>query len=97
MSTTRRHNPDEFKREALELLASKGAGLAIPALLTWPGSAILHDIKGENWTLTAGWRGQFGRVRLFDPANPESSVYNPLLEVRRRGAKLRRHSGRRDP
>ena len=54
-----------------------------PALLTWPGSAIVHDIKGENWTLTAGWRARFGCVLLFDPTNPQSSAYNPLLEVRR--------------
>ena len=47
------------------------------------GSAIVHDIKGENWTLTAGWRARFGRVLLFDPTNPASSAYNPLLEVRR--------------
>ena len=25
-------------------------------LLTWPHSAVIHDIKGENWELTAGWR-----------------------------------------
>ena len=24
----------------------------MPTLLTWPGSAIVHDIKGENWSLT---------------------------------------------
>jgi len=52
-------------------------------LLTWPGSAIVHDIKGENWMLTAGWRARFGRVVLFDPTNVQSSAYNPLLEVRR--------------
>jgi type IV secretion system protein VirD4 len=51
--------------------------------LTWPGSSIVHDIKGENWHLTAGWRARFGRALLFDPTNPESSAYNPLLEVRR--------------
>ncbi len=55
----------------------------VPTLLTWPGSAIVHDIKGENWTLIAGWRARFGRVRLFDPTNAESAAYNPLLEVRR--------------
>ena len=55
----------------------------MPTLLTWPGSAIVHDIKGENWGLTAGWRARFGRVLLFDPTNTKSSAYNPLLEVRR--------------
>jgi len=63
--------------------SGKGVGLVVPTLLTWTGSAIVHDIKGENWTLTAGWRARFGRVVLFDPTNAQSSGYNPLLEVRR--------------
>ncbi|MEO7025970.1 MAG: type IV secretory system conjugative DNA transfer family protein, partial [Caulobacteraceae bacterium] len=63
--------------------SGKGVGLVIPSLLTWPGSAIVHDIKGENWQLTAGFRARHGRVLLFDPTNTKSSAYNPLLEVRR--------------
>ncbi|MGC0321027.1 type IV secretion system protein VirD4 [Bradyrhizobium sp. USDA 326] len=63
--------------------SGKGVGLVIPSLLTWPGSAIVHDIKGENWQLTAGFRSHHGRVLLFDPTNAKSSAYNPLLEVRR--------------
>jgi type IV secretion system protein VirD4 len=63
--------------------SGKGVGLVVPTLLTWPGSAIVHDIKGENWMLTAGWRARFGRVLLFDPTNAASAAYNPLLEVRR--------------
>jgi type IV secretion system protein VirD4 len=63
--------------------SGKGVGLVVPSLLTWPGSAIVHDIKGENWQLTAGFRAKHGRVLLFDPTNTRSSAYNPLLEVRR--------------
>jgi len=63
--------------------SGKGVGLVVPSLLTWPGSAIVHDIKGENWHLTAGFRALHGRVLLFDPTNSKSSAYNPLLEVRR--------------
>jgi type IV secretion system protein VirD4 len=63
--------------------SGKGVGLVVPTLLTWPGSAIVHDIKGENWTLTAGFRSGFSRVLLFDPTNLQSAAYNPLLEVRR--------------
>ena len=63
--------------------SGKGVGLVVPTLLTWSGSAIVHDIKGENWTLTAGWRAKFGRVLLFDPTNAAGAAYNPLLEVRR--------------
>lgn len=32
--------------------SGKGVGLVVPTLLTWPGSAIVHDIKGENWGLS---------------------------------------------
>jgi type IV secretion system protein VirD4 len=63
--------------------SGKGVGLVVPSLLTWTGSCIVHDIKGENWGLTAGLRARFGRVLLFDPTNTASSAYNPLLEVRR--------------
>jgi type IV secretion system protein VirD4 len=69
--------------------SGKGVGLVVPTLLTWPGSAIVHDIKGENWGLTAGWRARFGRVLLFDPTNANSCPYNPLLEVRRGDAEIR--------
>ncbi len=63
--------------------SGKGVGLVVPTLLTWPGSAIVHDIKGENWQITAGFRAKHGRVLLFDPTNPKSAAYNPLIEVRR--------------
>ncbi|KAF0104053.1 MAG: type IV secretion system protein VirD4 [Rhodospirillaceae bacterium] len=63
--------------------SGKGVGLVVPSLLTWAGSAIVHDIKGENWQLTSGFRARYGRVLLFDPTNAGSAAYNPLLEVRR--------------
>ena len=69
--------------------SGKGVGLVVPTLLTWPGSTIIHDIKGENWGLTAGFRARYGRVLLFDPTDPASSAYNPLLEVRRGDKKVR--------
>ncbi|MGK7755170.1 conjugal transfer protein TraG [Roseovarius sp. C03] len=69
--------------------SGKGVGLVVPSLLTWPGSAIVHDIKGENWQLTAGWRSRFSRVLLFDPTDPASAAYNPLLEVRRGDSEVR--------
>ncbi|MGY8682556.1 conjugal transfer protein TraG [Bradyrhizobium sp. UFLA05-153] len=63
--------------------SGKGVGLVVPTLLTWPGSCIVHDIKGENWHLTSGFRARHGKVVLFDPTNRNSAAYNPLLEVRR--------------
>lgn len=69
--------------------SGKGVGLVIPTLLTWPGSAIIHDIKGENWQLTAAFRAKYGRVLLFDPTNAECHAYNPLFEIRRGAQEVR--------
>lgn len=63
--------------------SGKGVGLVVPTLLTWPHSAVVHDIKGENWDLTSRFRSRFGRVLLFDPTDERSAAYNPLMEVRR--------------
>jgi type IV secretion system protein VirD4 len=63
--------------------SGKGVGLVVPTLLGWTGSAVIHDIKGENWALTAGWRSRFSHCLLFNPTDPRSARYNPLLEVRR--------------
>ncbi len=69
--------------------SGKGVGLVIPTLLTWPYSTIVHDIKGENFQLTSGWRARFGSVLLFDPTNPASAAYNPLLEIRKGDCEVR--------
>jgi type IV secretion system protein VirD4 len=63
--------------------SGKGVGLVVPTLLSWTGSAVIHDIKGENWTLTAGWRVRFSHCLRFDPTDARSARYNPLFEVRR--------------
>jgi len=69
--------------------SGKGVGLVIPTLLTWPYSTIVNDIKGENFQLTSGWRARFGSVLLFDPTNPASAAYNPLLEIRKGDSEVR--------
>ena len=63
--------------------SGKGVGLVVPTLLSWTGSAVIHDIKGENWTITAGWRSRFSHCLYVNPTDPRSAAYNPLLEVRR--------------
>jgi len=66
--------------------SGKGVGLVLPTLLSWPHSVLVHDIKGENWALSAGWRQkELGSLCLkFDPtAGDGSSVrFNPLSEIR---------------
>ncbi len=78
-----RHDGPEHVIAVAPTRSGKGVGLVVPTLLTWPQSAVIHDIKGENWSLTAGWRSRFSHCLLFDPTNPLSARFNPLLEVRK--------------
>jgi type IV secretion system protein VirD4 len=78
-----RHDGPEHVIAVAPTRSGKGVGLVVPTLLTWPHSTVIHDIKGENWTLTAGWRSRFSHCLLFDPTNPLSARFNPLLEVRK--------------
>jgi type IV secretion system protein VirD4 len=77
-----RHDGPEHVMAFAPTRSGKGVGLVVPTLLTWPGSAVIHDIKGENWQLTAGWRMRFSHCLLFNPTDVRSAAYNPLLEVR---------------
>lgn len=77
-----RHDGPDHVMAFAPTRSGKGVGLVAPTLLSWTGSAVIHDIKGENWALTAGWRSRFSHCLLFDPTNPASAQYNPLLEVR---------------
>ncbi len=78
-----RHDGPEHVLAFAPTRSGKGVGLVIPTLLTWPHSAVIHDIKGENWQLTAGFRSSFSHCLLFNPADLKSARYNPLLEVRK--------------
>src|SRR5690606_17199113 len=84
----RHHGPEHIMGFA-PTRSGKGVGLVIPTLLSWTGSAIIHDIKGENWQLTAGWRARFSHVLLFNPTDQRSAKYNPLLEVRKGANEVR--------
>jgi type IV secretion system protein VirD4 len=63
--------------------SGKGVGLVIPTLLAWQESAVIFDIKGENWDRTAGYRAAAGQVCFrFAPVEEHGSRFNPLAEVR---------------
>jgi len=65
--------------------SGKGVGLIVPTLLSWGESAVITDLKGELWELTAGWRKQHAgnRVLRFEPAAVEGGAHwNPLEEIR---------------
>nr|NUR36458.1 conjugal transfer protein TraG [Sphingomonas sp.] len=78
-----RHDGPEHVMAFAPTRSGKGVGLVVPTLLGWSGSAVVHDIKGENWQLTAGWRARFSHSLQFNPTDARSARYNPLLEVRR--------------
>lgn len=64
----------------------KGVGVVIPNLLAWPGSAVVLDVKRENWDATAGFRAAHGQAtHLFDPLDPKGRTarYNPLGHIDR--------------
>ena len=84
-----RHAGPEHVMAFAPTRSGKGVGLVVPTLLSWTGSAVIHDIKGENWTLTSGWRSKFSHCLLFDPTNAGSARYNPLLEVRKGAGEVR--------
>jgi type IV secretion system protein VirD4 len=46
---------------------------------------VITDLKGELWSVTAGWRKVHAgnKVIRFDPASPKGSAcWNPLDEIR---------------
>jgi type IV secretion system protein VirD4 len=65
--------------------SGKGVGVVIPNLLNWPDSAVVLDIKGENYDVTAGYRAAHGQaVYAFSPfdESARSHRWNPLTAVR---------------
>ena len=66
----------------------KGVAVVIPTLVTWKGSSLTNDIKGENWLYTAAYRKSLGhKVFRFeataDGVEKVSCHYNPMVEIRR--------------
>jgi len=79
-----RHNGPEHVLAFAPTRSGKGVGLVIPTLLAWSESAVIYDIKGENWAKTAGFRAAKGHLCFkFSPVEESSSSrFNPLFEVR---------------
>ena len=79
-----RHKGPEHVLVFAPTRSGKGVGIVIPTLLSWDQSVLVHDIKGENWALTSGFRERVltQRVIRFDPTSPDSARFNPLQEIR---------------
>lgn len=60
--------------------SGKGVGVVIPNLLEWHGSAIVLDIKYENYNITANRRKNDlnNEVYFFAPGNKNSHCWNPF-------------------
>lgn len=80
-----RHNGSEHILCYAPTRSGKGVGLVVPTLLSWKHSAVITDLKGELWALTAGWRKQHAgnKVLRFEPARLTGCIgFNPLEEIR---------------
>ena len=63
----------------------KGVGVVIPTLLTWPGSAVVLDVKGENAEITAKCRAEMGdTIYVFSPYDEEGRThrFNPFTPIK---------------
>lgn len=63
----------------------KGVSYLLPNLLSYPGSVFVTDPKGENATISAGYRATLGKVCVLDPWEITSGeaaryrdTFNPL-------------------
>jgi type IV secretion system protein VirD4 len=63
----------------------KTTGLAIPALLEWPGPVVATSVKGDLVAHTRGYRAQLGTTWVFDPTATAgvgpSDGWSPLQEA----------------
>ena len=73
--------------------AGKGRSAIVPNMLTYPGSVLATDIKGELAVITARQRSTLGDVHILDPfgvataALPEEALplvtgFNPIMAMR---------------
>ncbi|HGY1948840.1 TPA: type IV secretory system conjugative DNA transfer family protein [Escherichia coli] len=80
-----RHSGPEHVLTYAPTRSGKGVGLVVPTMLSWAASAVITDLKGELWALTAGWRQKHARNKVlrFEPAAASGcACWNPLDEIR---------------
>jgi type IV secretion system protein VirD4 len=77
-----RHDGPEHYAIIAPTRSGKGAGIVVPTLLSWRGSAIVYDLKEENFQRTAGERSRFSDILYFNPNSLSTTRFNPLDEIR---------------
>lgn len=81
-----RHDGPEHIMGFAPTRSGKGVGPILMTLLSWFGSLVCLDIKGENWALSSGFRKFILRQKTlrFDPADAsgKGARFNPLREIR---------------
>lgn len=73
----------EFVMLAAPTRSGKGVSFVIPNLLTFPDSAVVLDIKGENYRLTSQFRKKHlkNKIIYFNPFSENSHRWNPLSYI----------------
>jgi type IV secretory pathway TraG/TraD family ATPase VirD4 len=70
--------------------SGKGRSAIIPNLLTWPGSALVIDPKGQNAAVTAAARGH-GGGRVKKGLGQSVRIVDPFAELKAQGVDLKTH------
>ena len=70
--------------------SGKGRSAIIPNLLTWPGSALVVDPKGQNAAVTAAARGH-GGGRVKKGMGQSVRIVDPFGELKAQGVDLPTH------
>ena len=73
----------EFVLLAAPTRTGKGVGFCVPNLLQFTDSAVVLDIKGENYNLTSEFRRRYmgNEIVYFNPFSENTHRWNPLSYV----------------
>ena len=74
---------DDFVSLAAGTGFGKGVSVVIPNLLEWKESAVVMDIKNENFNITSKYRRDVlkQKVYYFNPFSMDTDRYNPLTYI----------------
>jgi type IV secretion system protein VirD4 len=62
--------------------SGKGVSSVMTTLLSYSGSVIVLDFKGESFNYTSGFRKKFGKVYRWEPTGDKGHHFNPMMEIR---------------